>query len=300
MASAKGIKKRRKVTQNIHKITKTMGLIATTRLRLASQKLNGFQSYEAKAHEILAQLLQGCQRHPMLEQRPDSKTIVLFAITSNRGLCGNYNMRMLDGIDRFGKEMTAQGKTVVTHLVGRKGIQHFKFHNIELAQTYPQLSDQPAWDEIAPIAQSLIQLFESKETAQVWLLYTRKFKVMREQLFPIANVSGQSVVPAGSGHQPPQAAVAANDQESWRYCYWPDTDQIVNRLLPLFVKAKLWEIFLHAAVSEQTARMLAMKTATENAEEMIKQLTRQYNRARQAQITQEILEILSGAQIDKK
>lgn len=325
MASAKGIKKRRNAAQNIHKITKTMGLVATTKLKMASQKLANFQKYQEKVREILARLLENATTvHPFQQENPKSSRVLILAISSNRGLCGTYNSRLVNEVNHFCKQLEKEGKQSAVYMTGRKGILMCKFQDIKLTHSYPGIADLPSWEEAEPIAQTLMDLFaKSKSEAQnqafgkskvkadagadeVWLIYTRKFRVMKERLFPLSlgKASQETKKTAAIAHTSAHAPATVQQKEHkevtghrhQQYFYWPDPNAIMAELLPLYIKSRLWEVFLQATISEQTARMLAMKTATENADDMIKQLTRLYNRARQSQITQEILEILRGSQ----
>lgn len=284
MATAKGIKKRLKTTQNIHKITKTMELVATAKLKNATQRLNNFTPYRDKACEMLTRVLQSGTPHALLEQHREVKHVTVFALTANRGLCGIYNARIVEKLLAFRQELVAAGKQVDIYMVGRKGIQYLKFRDVPMAQSYPRLSDQPTMEEIEPVAATLMELFVQHKSDEVWTVYTRKLKVVREKLLPFA--------PPVPMHDIPATADAAIDQ----YFYWPNVESLLAELLPMFIKIELTEMFLHAAVSEQISRRMAMNMAKDNAAKMIKNLTRQYNRARQTQITKEILEILGGAQ----
>jgi F-type H+-transporting ATPase subunit gamma len=284
MATAKGIKKRLKTTQNIHKITKTMGLVATAKLKTAMQRLANFSRYRDKACEMLTRVLQSGVQHPLLERRPQVRHVTIFAITGNRGLCGVYNTRMVEKLLAFRQELLSAGKQVDIYLAGRKGLQYLKFRNVAVTQGYPRLADQPTMEEIAPLATTLSDLFVQHKSDEVWTVYTRKLKVVREMLLPFS--------PPVATQDIPHAVRVAVDQ----YFYWPDVESLLAELLPLFIKVELTEMFLYAAVSEQIARRMAMNMAKDNAAQMIKKLTRQYNRARQTQITKEILEIVGGAQ----
>ena len=279
MASAKAIKKRRKATQNIHKITRTMELVATSRLRLAVQKLANVRPYREKIDRMSERLCAGRIMHPLMKKPSPSWTLLL-GIASNRGLCGSYNSQLIHRILHLAKEMEKEGKNVQIYLSGRKAIHYFKFHGIKVEESYPLISDIPSLEEIAPIADHLADLFKNKGCGEVRLVYSKKSKVVEEIFLPISWKSLQ-------------------DDSQLPWCL-PSAEKVLEKIVPSFVRSRLWECFLEAAVSEQSARMVAMKTATENAEDMIKKLTRQYNRARQTQITQEILEILSGAQAGEK
>lgn len=276
MASLKAIKRRRKVTQNTYKIVKTMGLVATAKLKMANQKFQASQAYRAKAYEMLAEVLDADASHPLLLKQEKVSRIMLIVITSNRGLCGSYNTRLLDTLIKFRQEVEEQGKKMALYVAGRKGIQYAKFHNIPVTQTYPRLPDQPALEDLNGIGSLALELFTKGEVNEVWVLSMYKTRPEKTLLLPFA-----------------LPKVSSKQQE--QYYYWPDAKAILAQLLPHCVKMKIWELFMRAAINEQTSRMLAMKLATENADKMIKLLTRSYNRARQTQITREILDIVGGA-----
>lgn len=276
MATAKAIKKRRQATRNIHKITKTMELVATAKLKSARQGAAAIFRYQQKLAEIISNLVVSA-KHPLLEESETDSRITLFAITGNRGLCGSYNSKLVEEVVAFKKEMQQLGKKLDIWAVGRKGIQQLKFSGVELAKSYPHFKEQPTLEDVTPLAQELVDCFQSRTTDAVWTIYSHKLKIRRRQILPIAK------------------KVATGDVPDNLYINLPDDKTLLAELLPQYFSVNLLQIFIEAAVSEQTSRMLAMKSATDNAEEMIKLLTRQYNRARQAQITRELLEILAGA-----
>ena len=174
---------------------------------------------------------------------------------------------------------------------GRKGIQYFRFHKVPLEFSFPHLSDQPSWEEIESLSAKIVEYFEKDKVDSVWTIYGSKSSVIKRMLLPmdIENLIGKKVE---KKNQKNDYSELKDDE----YLYLPDTISILNYLVPVAIKTKIYEIFFDATVSEQTSRMLAMKSATDNAHEMITHLTRQYNRARQSQITQEILEIFGGSQ----
>lgn len=277
MALAKAIKKRRKATQNIHKITKTMELVATARLKGATQAFKSFSRYKEKALEMMARMdLQDLQ-HPLAMPRENPKKhITVLAITANRGLCGSYNTHLVEKVISFLGEAEKSKTTVELCMSGRKGLQYLKFHQIQPAHAYPNLPDQPKMQDLAPLADFFMDQFKSGQTDEVVVIYSHKLKLSTRVLLPFTHESSQN-------------------KRSEEFLFWPDQSALLAELVPMCIRLQLLEMFMNATISEQTSRMLAMKSATENAEDLIKRLTRQYNRARQTQITKEILEVLAGA-----
>ncbi len=278
MSSGKLLKQRRKATKNIYKITKTMGLVATAKLKTSSRNYNQFLLYRDQAIQMLLKVMKGQPQHPLLNQHPLPQQITIFAIASNKGLCGSYNTRISDTALALRDKLLDQGKIVHFFMFGRKAIRHLQFKQIPLDEAYTKLKDQPSFQELEQIAERLMQDFQTMQTHEIHIVYMKKMRIVDEILLPLS--------------LPPMTQHEQDEQ----YFYDPGPEDILMLLLPMCFKLNLYQKFLDAAISEQTSRMLAMKTASENAEKMIKVLTRQYNRARQTQITKEILEVLGGAE----
>lgn len=276
MASAKAIKKRLRTTKNIRKITKTMELVATAKLKGARQRMRTFEEYEQKLEETLQKVTDPNTQHFLVEPKEEVKHVLVFVISANKGLCGSYNTRIVEAARKMKKQMEEAGKTVEICITGKKGVNGLKFHKVQPEAAYSEFPDSPGMKDIHPLIDDLMERFKRNEIHEVWTIHSHNMRVRENRLIPFA-------CPEGS----------ANDADT--YIYQPDRDQILDNLLPLFTKIKVFGMYLQAIVSEQTSRMLAMKSATENADEMSKNLTREYNRARQNQITKEMLEILAGA-----
>ncbi len=278
MSSGKLIKQRRKSTKNIFKITRTMELVATAKLKIATRSFNNFLVYRNKIIEIISRVIGANQSHPLLQKYEPVQNIILIGLASNKGLCGNYNSKITNFILDTQQKLIAEGKNVALHIVGNKVVRHLQFNNISVAHTYKNLRDQPKFEELDPLAKQLTESFLNNTVQEVWLAYTKRTKLVCERLLPFSIPTSDSF--------------SASEQ----YTFDPDAGKIMQSLIPMTLRLTLYQAFLDAAISEQTSRMLAMKTASENAEKIIKQLTREYNRARQSQITKEILEVLAGAE----
>jgi F-type H+-transporting ATPase subunit gamma len=287
MAKTRALVKRRQAVQNIRKITRTMELIATTRFRKAMDRASQAEAYTRKITELAADLSAhaGELQHPLLETRETVRNAVLLVLTSNRGLCGGYNAAILrHAIERV-RQAQAQGVGLTLDLSGRRAILYFRYQGIPAAHTYTQFEDKPSFDEVEPIADRYLADYIAGRIDRVDVAYMKFLNAARqfavcETLLPLATAANVT--------RPVGPAV--------EYEFLPDAKGILEEILPVSFRVRLFKCFLDAAVSEQIARRVAMKAATENADEMIKTLTRQYNRARQAQITKEIAEVIGGVE----
>jgi F-type H+-transporting ATPase subunit gamma len=291
MAKARALDRRRKSVRNIRKITRTMELIATARFKKAMDRSLAARDYTKHLAKILENIaaVGGDVAHPLLEIRPTKRTAVL-VLTGNRGLCGGYNGNVVrQAAALLGQWKSEQVETRVT-VSGKRGISALKFRGAKLADTYTTFEDKPEYAAVAPIGQAYLAAYAAGEIDRLDVAYTRfhgiaKQEAVTEMLLPLA---------------PPQAAAATAKLASDEYDFEPSAESILEELLPASFMARLFKCFLDAAVSEQVARMVAMKAATENAGGLIKNLSRQYNRARQSQITGEIMEILGGVEALKQ
>lgn len=287
MAKARAIVKRLKAVKNIRKITRTMELIATARFKKAMDRATEAAAYTKKIAEIVADLSKAdlSFSHPLLTQPAEQKKTILLVVTSNRGLCGGYNGAILRHVMGRLKEAKASGEELSLEVAGKRGQAFLKFQGIEPDRFYGNFEDKPRFDEVDEIAQRYIDGFVSGEIHRVEVAYTEFLSSSRQE------ATLQTLLPLGS-------LDSADEEESSRtvdYEFLPSPEDILEEIVPAAFKAQMFKCFLDAAVSEQIARMVAMKGATENAGEMISTLSMQYNRARQSQITSELSEIIGGA-----
>lgn len=289
MANRRVLVKRRKSVRNIRKITRTMQLIATARFQAAFSRAVASRPYTEKLAELVADLSRaaGDVDHPLLKTHDEVKRSAVVVITGDRGLAGGYNSNVLRTAVTHLDQQSAQGVTSDVHMVGKKGISYFRFLRREVSQQTSGIGDKPRFDQVEPIANELIDRFVRGEIASVYVVYM-KF-VSAGQQRPVA-VQLLPLKPEAVAGEAPAAA-----KKSVEYEFSPDPRQLLDELLPATVRVRLFQAFNDAAVSEQVARMVAMKAATDAAGDMIKALTREYNRARQTQITMELLDIVSGA-----
>jgi F-type H+-transporting ATPase subunit gamma len=298
MAKARALDRRRKSVRNIRKITRTMELIATARFKKAMDRSVAARDYTKHLAKILENIASvGADvAHPLLEIRPTKRAATL-VLTGNRGLCGGYNSNIVrQSVALLGQWKSEQ---VPAHVAvsGKRGISALRFRGVDIAERYTQFEDKPEFAAVAPIGQAYLAAYSAGEIDRLDVVYTKfhsiaKQEAVTEMLLPLA--------PPQTASATATTATTAAKLASDEYDFYPSAGSILEEILPASFLSRLFKCFLDAAVSEQVARMVAMKAATENAGGLIKSLSRQYNRARQSQITGEIMEILGGVEALKK
>jgi F-type H+-transporting ATPase subunit gamma len=291
MAKARALDRRRKSVRNIRKITRTMELIATARFKKAMDRSVAARDYTKHLAKILENIaaVGADVRHPLLEIRPTKRAAVL-VLTGNRGLCGGYNSNVVRQTVALLGQWRSEAVGTDIAVSGKRGIAALRFRGVEMAERYTTFEDKPEFAAVAPIGQAYLDAYAAGTIDRLDVVYTRFHGIARqeavaEMLLPLA---------------PPQAAGGATKLASDEYDFHPSAESILEEILPASFMSRLFKCFLDAAVSEQVARMVAMKAATENAGGLIKSLSRRYNRARQSQITGEIMEILGGVEALKE
>ena len=290
MAKARAIVKRRKSVRNVRKITRTMQLIATARFQAALNRATAGRPYALKLAELVAGLSRGGSdtKHQLMTSREGASRSAMVAITSNRGLCGGYNANVLHTAVDHLKRLEADGVDSDVHMVGKKGVNYFRFLRRPVAHEITDLGDSPRFDQIEPIANDLMDRFVNGEIASVHVAYMQ-FHSVGQQRPAVLQLLPMDSTPA-TEEEKASAATRPVDFE-----FSPDPAELLDELLPATVRVRLFQCFTDAIVSEHVARMVAMKAATDAAGDMNTLLTRQYNRARQTQITMELLDIVGGA-----
>lgn len=289
MANIRELDKRRKSVRNIRKITRTMELIATARFKKAMDRASAANDYTERITQIVRDLAAAGLEvsHPLLASRADVSSSTVLMLTSNRGLCGGYNGSVIRAANILRNELTESGNDLLFEVSGKRGISAMKFRGVNIDEMYTQFEDQPAFEDVAVIADRLIDDYTSGRMDRLDIVYTQfvsssKQVAVTETLLPFS--------------QPPVAEESNDAKRKSDYEFLPTAESILEEVVPASFRAKLFKCFLDAAVSEQIARMVAMKSATENAGEIIKQLSMTFNRARQSKITQEIMEIIGGVE----
>jgi F-type H+-transporting ATPase subunit gamma len=284
MAKARELKGRIRSVQNTRKITRTMEMVATSKLKRAQDRLGAARPYAQQLREVIGRLLtpELAARYALLRQPEVASRVAVLLITSNRGLAGAFNANLIREARQLLQRLRAEGAETELHIAGKKGISFFRFQGEALRTARTDLGDRPTADDARSLVEPLAERFVAGELDAVYVVHAR----FNSALSTPPNTT--RVLPI----EPPQAEERGTTVD---YLLEPSADVILERLLPLYVRNSVYTALLETAAAEQGARRTAMKNATDNASEMVQLLTRTYNRARQAAITQEIAEIVGGA-----
>jgi len=284
-----------RTVQATKKITRAMELIAASRIVKAQQRVAAAVPYSDQITEVVKDLAAagGSTESPLLAGREAVKNVAYVVITADRGLCGGYNAGVQRAAEGEIKADVLQGRDYSVIAVGRKAESYFRFRGYKIKAQFAGFSDAPSYANAKEIGQHVIDLFVNGEVDRVELVYTRFISAGSQEVVQRPLVPLERDTVAGGDGRPAAAdgAVAKADFE-----YEPDTSTILDSLLPKYIEARIYAALLNAAASEHAFRQRAMKSATDNAEELIKNLSRIMNRARQDSITTEIMEIVSGAE----
>ena len=325
MAKSRALDKRRKSVRSIRKITRTMELVATAQFKKAMEKAVAADAYTRRLVSLVRDLAESEPlSHPLLVERKlerSQKNVILLTLSANRGMCGGFNAGVMRLATQRLKGFQKDYGNASLEVSGKRGISAFKFRGVDIARSYIHLQDKPTLDLVTELADHYLELFITKKIDRLDVCYTKFESISKqypvvETLLPIADLTVEGDVNAikdDSDRDLKKAALVrqADDMvadgadrgaarlksrgNSTLFEFLPSPEDILEELIPKAFKAKLFKCFLDSAVNEQIARMVAMKSATESADKMIALLTTSYNRARQSQITNEILEIISGA-----
>jgi F-type H+-transporting ATPase subunit gamma len=294
MAKARALDKRRKAVRNIRKITRTMELVATARFRRAMERAVAAGAYTDRITRLVRHLSRtGLElKHPLLEPRPETRHATLLILTANRGLCGGYNAGIMrQGLRAWRRMEHDDIPERRLEVSGKRGVAGLKFRGISPDEAFNHFEDRPSFAEVDVLASRYLDEFRAGKLDRLQVAYTRFDSLSRQE------ATVQTLLPLSELDVP--GIEEEEDEEldtPTPYDFMPSPESILDEVIPTSFKIRLLKCFLDAAVSEQVARMLAMKAATENADSMISQLTMIYNRARQGQITSELLEVVSGAE----
>ncbi len=289
MANARLLVKRLKSVRNIRKITRTMELIATSRFKKAMDRATEAAAYTKKISEIVGDLGQAdlSFSHPLLDKRTETKKSVLLVLTSNRGLCGGYNGAVLRNTLKHLEQLKSGEIDYTMEVSGKRGIKFLNFQQIPIDQSHTHFEDNPTFAEVDELGTRFVDDYVAGRIDRLDVAYTAFHSISRQEAVV------ESILPLSSLAEPGGSDDSA--KQATDYEFQPSPQEILEEIVPAAFRARLFKCFLDAAVSEQIARMVAMKGATENADEMAADLKQQYNRARQAGITSELAEIIGGA-----
>ncbi|HEU4347030.1 MAG TPA: F0F1 ATP synthase subunit gamma [Actinoplanes sp.] len=294
------LRRRIRTVSQTKQITKAMELVATSRIAKAQQRVEASLPYTNELTRALSALASNSTTdHPLLVERPQPRRAALLVITSDRGLAGAYSSNALRTANELEALLRDEGKEPVRYVIGRKGSAYYRFRNREVAREWTGFSEKPAFTDAREVGTALVEAFlagagEEPELAEqegvqsvdeIHVVYT-EFRSMLSQVAVAKRIA--PLVVEVSEEAPPEGYLPA-------YEFEPEPDELLGAILPKYVNARIYAALLESAASESASRRRAMKSATDNAEELIKSYTREANQARQAEITQEISEIVGGA-----
>ena len=303
MATQKEVKNRIASIKNINKITRAMEMVAAARLRRAEQRIAHLRPYAQGMRKLTrraAEQAGGMPRVPIMVEREEVKRVGVVLITGDRGLAGAFNTNIIRDGMRLGRELREHGVEPVFSAVGRKGVSALTFRRQELSSSYTGFTDRPGFANAREIGEELTARYVDEELDRVELVYNRYVSpltqhVWRQTLLPLqqAEVTGEGATGEEESGEETEAE-KAHAAALWEY--EPDAEELLAQLIPEYVNISVYRALLESAASELGARMTAMRNAAENAEQMMDDLTLEMNRVRQAEITQEILEVVAGAE----
>jgi F-type H+-transporting ATPase subunit gamma len=288
MATLRDIKRKIDAVKKTSQITRAMNMVAAAKLRVAQQDMEKFHPYAVKFHEVIGRLAAGVESDAgfaLLTPREEVKKVELVLLTADRGLCGGFNNNLIVSAERFLKaKQSAQVEASLT-AVGRKGADYFRRRNVVLRKRHLGLLNKPNYADASSLGQELIELFESQACDEVYVIYSRFVSVAKQIPTTIKLLPVEPPVDVGQG-----------GGKMLEYIFEPSHVELLNDLLPNHVYIQMLECFYQTAVSEHAARMAAMDNATSNCKEIVRSLTLTYNKARQAGITKELMDIVGGAE----
>jgi F-type H+-transporting ATPase subunit gamma len=293
LASTQDLKRRVRSITNTRKVTRAMELVASARLRRAQMRIEAMRPYADRMLELMAGVSQaaGAVRLPLLERREQVNTVAIVPVTADRGLAGGFNAQIIRRSLALMREQRAQGREVVWYSTGRKAASTLRFRRLNVTQSWTGFSERPAYGDAQAVAHAVAEAYTNGDVDTVFVVYNAFVSALTQK------VTVRELLPI-----PTDLLERSEDEErdderfgTPDFIYEPEPEEILARLLPVYVETELYRALLESAASEQGARMTAMRNASKAAGELIDSLTLAMNRARQAEITQEILEVVAGA-----
>ena len=282
MAGSREVKRRIKSVENTRQITRTMELVATSKLKRATDRVHAARPYADALHEIVAGLYSPelSEKYPILRRPEEVKRAAVLLLTANRGLCGGFNSNLIKQARGLMDDLRGRGIETELHIAGKKAVAYFRFRGEEMMTSRTDIGDHPTVEEAESLVGPIRDRFERGDVDAVYVVSSKFVSAMStpphtRELLPIKGEEGASSADV--------------------YILSPSGDMILERILPAYIRNAVFTALVENAAAEQGARRSAMKSATDNAGDVLEHLTRTYNRARQAQITQEIAEIVGGS-----
>jgi F-type H+-transporting ATPase subunit gamma len=288
MATLRDIKRKIDAVKKTSQITRAMNMVAAAKLRGAQQDMEGFHPYATKFREVVGRLAAGVESDgtfALLTPREEVKRIELVLITADRGLCGGFNNNLIVAAERFIKPKRTEGLEVSLTAAGRKGGDYFRRRNYEVRKRLVGLLNKPNYGDATSLGMELIDQFETAQADEVYVIYSKFVSVAKQLPTMIKLLPIEAAVDAAGASSP-----------GLEYLFEPSHVELLNDLLPSYVFVQVLECLYQTAVSEHAARMAAMDNATSNCKELVRSLTLTYNKARQAGITKELMDIVGGAE----
>jgi len=302
------LKRRIRSVRSTRQITKTMEMVSASKLKRAQDRVTAARPFATMMREVIGALDidPALIEHPLMRQPAERRTASIYLFTSNRGLAGAFNANLVKKALILKSRLEQEGLAVRLHVAGRKGASVFRYRGMALEQVWSDLSDRPSFEEADRIAQAVIAEFATAQTDEVYLIYARFNSPVDtppwvDQILPVGSdvsLSRDERAARASAGRPAAPARGGREAEGPRplYLLTPSPEEIFAQLLPLFARNAVYRALTESAAGEHGARRTAMKNATDNAGELMEDLNRTYNRARQAQITQELAELMGGAE----
>jgi len=292
MASQQDIRRRIRSVQNTRKITRALELVAASKLRRAQARIEDMRPYADRMLELMAGTARAStsvRGLPLLQQRDEVKTVAVVPVMGDRGLSGPFNSQILRRALTVSRRLQGEGKQVRWVGVGRRGVGSLRFRRFELAGEFTGFTDDPRYADAQAIAHKVIDLYTEEEVDRVLVIYNRYESALTQV------VTEQELLPLSEALLETDQDEREEDALRGDFIFEPEPEEILERLLPVYVETELYRALLESAASKHGAQMTAMRNASKNAGELIDNLTLAMNRARQAEITQEILEVVAGA-----
>jgi F-type H+-transporting ATPase subunit gamma len=292
MATVQDIRRRIRSVANTRKITRAMELVAAAKLRKAQARIEAMRPFADRMLELMAgtaRASSSVRGLPLLQQREQERAVALVPLTGDRGLAGAFNSQVLRRSLALERELRAEGKQVHWVGVGRKGVGSLRFRRFDLAGEFAGFTDQPGYSDAQAIAHRAAELYTNEEVDRVTIVYNAFESAL------VQRVTVREVLPLSADLLETDQSEREEDALRGDFIFEPEPEEILARLLPVYLETELYRALLESAASEHGARMTAMRNASKNAGELIDDLTLRMNRARQAEITQEILEVVAGA-----
>jgi len=292
VATVQDIRRRIRSVANTRKITRAMELVAAAKLRKAQARIEAMRPFADRMLELMAGTARAStsvRGLPLLQQREQEQAVAIAPLTGDRGLAGAFNSQVLRRSLALERQLRAEGKQVRWVGVGRKGVGSLRFRRFDLAGEFAGFTDQPAYADAQAIAHRLAELYTDEEVDRVTIVYNAFESAL------VQRVTVRDILPLSEDLLETDEAEREQDLLQGDFIFEPEPEEILARLLPVYVETELYRALLESAASEHGARMTAMRNASKNAGELIDDLTLAMNRARQSEITQEILEVVAGA-----